>query len=338
MSMADARDPDEVAFDLAVGGDASSAVFPLPMDWYSESEYVGDMHVTAIRPNPGTSAELRANGLPLVTLHDVGLNAQACFASFFSCAHNGEACPEVYSASAHYHLTAPGHTPGAPSLGASASGRTFESLADSVVEVLERFHVRRAIGIGAGAGASVLLHAALARPNVLQGLVLVSPLLQASGYAERGVAALNSATTRGLGLGRRAKDRLLTRWLSPQALDENHDLVTTFDDTLDRLNVQNMMRFMEAEAWRTDLASKLSDIKAKVLLVTGKESPLRIHTADCFSMFDPARTSWLDVEAASSLVMEEHPERVAKALRLFLQGFGPISISPAGTVVASRIK
>jgi pimeloyl-ACP methyl ester carboxylesterase len=309
-------------FDLIVEKSGSSPLFLLPPQWTSEERAVGDLTVTVVAPESGSAAAAKARGIPLVSFHDLGLSASTCFAAFFTYAHAGGACPEVYAASAHYHVTAPGCAPDAPSLPAE---RPFQSLVDlgaAVNEALAEFGVRRAIGFGVGAGSSVMAEAARAAPTKWAGLVLVSPLFHASGFVERGLAAADGAYVRGLGLGGRVKDRFLRRWLSPAVLEGESELVAVLDASVDRLNAGNVARYMQAEAWREGLAGHLGEIDAKVLLVTGRESALRQDTADCFSQLNPAQTSWLDVPDVGGLVHEEAPDRVARALSLFLQGFG----------------
>jgi pimeloyl-ACP methyl ester carboxylesterase len=320
---------DEVSgFDLLVEDSGTCPVFALPAQWSAEERQVGYLSVTILQPQEGSEAASHANGIPLVTFHDIGLSASTCFASFFAYAHAGGGCPEVYAASAHYHITAPGCVPDAPTLPASFPYQSFADLGTMVNAALGELDVRRAIGLGAGAGSSVIAHAARAEPRLWAGLVLVSPLFNASGYLERGLAVADGAYMRGLGLGGRVKERFLRRWLSPQAIDERDELVSVLDASVDRLNASNVARFMQAEAWRDGLVEHLREIKAKVMLVTGRESTLRQDTADYFSQLDPSRTSWLDVPESGGLVHEEMPERIGTGLSLFLQGFGTYDRAP----------
>lgn len=313
---------DEGEFNLVVENDGRAPVFALPSGWRSTEYTVGSLTVTVVAPVAGTDAQRRANGLPIVTFHDVALSASTCFASFFSYAHASGSCPEIYASAGHYHITAAGHAPDSPVLPASFAFQSLSEIGNDVTAVLDRFNLSRVVGFGVGAGASILLHTAMLRPAAVTGLILVSPLLYASSYAERALSKLDGLFVRGLGLGRRVKDRFLTRWLSQQTLDANHDLVAVLDDSMDRLNASNVVRLMEAEAWREDLTHHLKEIQAKVLLITGKESLIREHTANCFSMLDPSKTSWIDVQVGGALVHEEHPDQVARGISLFLQGFG----------------
>lgn len=326
-----AMEADEVAlddFDLVVEGSGTSPVFALPAGWCSAERTVGSLTVTVVEPVAGSEAAKTSNGIPIVTFHDVGLSASTCFASFFTFAHAAGGCPELYGASAHYHVTAPGCAPDAPSLPASFPFKSFGELGADVNAALGELGVRRAIGLGAGAGASVLAESARGAPRLWAGLVLVSPLVSASGYFERGVAVADGAYVRGLGLGGRVKERFLRRWLSQETIDGRREVVSVLDASVDRLNAGNVVRYMEAEAWRDGLVGHLREIKAKVMLVTGRESMAREESADNFCELDPERTTWVDVPGAGGLVHEEVPERVAKGLSLFLQGFGVYERAP----------
>lgn len=315
---------DEVTsdFNLVVEDSGTSPVFALPAQWYSEEKTIGDLTVTVVQPQKGSEAAKHANGIPIVTFHDVGLSASTCFASFFTYSHAAGGCPDLYAACAHYHMTAPGCAPDAPSLPATFPFKSFVDLGADVNAALKELGATRAIGLGAGAGASVVAEAARAAPRLWAGLVLVSPLLSASSYYERGLAAADGMYVRGLGLGGRVKERFLARWLSPATIDSRCDVVTILDASVDRLNAGNVLRYMAAEAWRDGLVEHLRAIKAKVMLVTGRESLLREDSAENFSVLDPTRTTWVDVPGAGGLVHEEVPERVAQGLSLFLQGFG----------------
>lgn len=320
--MAMAADEVTSDFDLVVEDGGTSPLFALPAGWCSVEKTVGALTVTVVEPQAGSAATKTANGIPIVTFHDVGLSASTCFASFFTFAQAAGGCPDLYAASAHYHVTAPGCAPDAPSLPASFPFKSFGDLGGDVNAALAELGVRRAIGLGAGAGASVLAEASRAAPRLWAGLVLVSPLLSPSSYYERGLAMADGAYVRGLGLGGRVKERFLKRWLSPTTLDSQCDLVTTLDASIDRLNAGNVVRYMDAEAWRDGVIEHLREIKAKVMLVTGRESLLREDSAENFSELDPTRTTWIDVPGVGGLVHEEVPERVAQGLSLFLQGFG----------------
>lgn len=318
---ADSDDFDD--FQVTVEQHGATPLFALPKDWTSEDREVAGLTVTVVAPTPGTAAFSAAHGVPLVTFHDVGLSASTCYAPFFTYCQASGTCPEVYASAAHYHITAPGCMPDAATLPAEPPAATLTELGAAVNAAMAELGVRRAVGLGTCAGANVMFEAARAAPRVWAGLVLESPFFYASGYLERARSVTDGLFLRGLGLGGRVKERFLQRWLAPATLEDNSELAGTLDASLDRLNVENVGRYMQAEAWREAIVPYLRNgIRAKVLLVSGRESYSRAGCEECFSQFDPEHTSWLDVPDVGGLVHAEAPDQVAQSLKLFLCGFG----------------
>ena len=309
----------EAPFGVAVEPVGASSALHIPVGWKSTSHRIGPAHIDVhTHPTP-TNKSLHP---PIITVHDVGMNAASCFASFFAfCRSPAAACPELDSASAHYHLTAPGHEPDARTL-PQEDGLDIESLVTLVLAVIDRYSLTRAIGFGVGIGAAVLVRAALRRNDVFAGLILISPLLEPSGVLEKVSVGADGMLSRGFGLGlsRRTKDRFMCRWLKDDSREENPTLVQSLEDGLDRLNPANLTRLLAADSWRDDVSAELKKIKAKVLVVTGKESALRHHAAEAFHLFNPELSSWLDVHECGSLVHDEYPEQMAQSLSLFMQG------------------
>lgn len=309
-------DDEDGLFEVVVETRGTSAAFELPAGWRSENHVVHDFDVQVVYPLHSTKARARS---AIVTLHDIGMNAPMCFGPFFSYCRATGGCLELDTAHAHYHLSAPGHLPDSPP---KTSGTSFEitDLARGVLAVLERFELRRVVGLGFGVGAAVLCQAALeSTTGAFAGLIAVSPVLYSAGIWERTFSTADALAAQGLGLGRRAKDKFLERWLAMETRDSNHDLVQAIEDELDRMCPANVAGFLSAEARRPDLSTKLRSLP-KTLLITGRESPLRHHVEEGFSQFDPTKVTWLDVMEKGSFVHEEAPERVAKALALYLQG------------------
>lgn len=314
----------EPAFNLVVEAVGASTTLLPPPGWESNQHKVGSLTIDAHTRLPTTPSY--ALGAPILTLHDVGLNAGTCFGPFFAfCRTSPSHCAEIDAAAAHFHLTAPGHAPDAQTLPATEQ-LDVSTLVSGVEDVLDRFELRRVVGFGVGLGAAALLRAALKRPKAFAGLVLISPVIAASGVAERVAVGVDGLFTQklGFGLSRRAKDRFLHRWLSDSSRESNFSLVQNVEDGLDRLNASNLLRLLAADTWRDDITAKLGEVKARLLLVTGKDSALRYHTAEAFALFDAANTSWLDVADSGSLVHEEHPDQVARSVSLLLEGLPPI--------------
>lgn len=299
-------------FSVVVEAQGSELKPAVPSGWIESYSFVGALRVRCVRPADHDSAIDTA----IVTMHDIGLNAGSCFQGFFDYCLGASACKELFSAM-HIHLDVRGCEDGADTTQASI---IFETLTESVEHVVKTFPVKNIIGFGVGLGASVLLDFAKKEPRNVHGLVLVSPLVFGPSFIERASSFVSTGVMSGVGLGRRLKDGMLSRWFSQDTIDHNVELVRRFDDAMDRMNASNMAKYCYAEASRPDLSQDLSNLRARVLLISGKDSPLRWHSSDSFSLFDPEKVSWIDVEEAGSMVVEERPDEVARALSLFLQG------------------
>lgn len=314
---------DDFDFQVTVEEQGASPLFVLPPQWTTEDRQLHNLSVTIIAPSPNSQAASKAHGIPLVTFHDVALSASTCFAPFFTYCQASGACPEVYAASAHYHITAPGCMPDAPTLPSDLPHQTIPDLAQSVVAALAELGVQRAVGFGAGIGSNVIFEAARAAPRLWAGLVLVSPSFYASSYVERAINISDGLYVMGLGLAGRVKEKFLQRWLAPATLEANSELAGTLESSIDRLNPANVARYMQADAWRDGMVPHLRELNLKIMLVSGRESYSRAGCEECFSQFDPTKTSWLDVPSVGGLAHAEDPDRVAQGLTLFLRGFGP---------------
>lgn len=311
--MAVGEEPD---FDLVVESEPCTLHFEIPRGWTTDT--VIARGVTAeihIQPDNPTTARAPA----ILTFHDVGQNGAIAFAPFF--ANFRRSHPHIDSAMAHYHLNAPGHLPNAPDCDTQTSFDLVD-IVNSVLELIERLQIKSVVAFGIGLGGAILTQAAALNPKAFLGLVLISPVLQPAAQWERLGSSVEGffAKNLGYGLGRRVKDRLMARWLSDDSRESNHAVCQSLEDGLDRLNACNVLKFLEVDMWRTGVEHHVKDVKAKVLLITGKESSLREQTADVFSTFNPSTTSWLELPGCGSLTHDERPEKVVESVSLFLQG------------------
>lgn len=314
----------EAPFGVSVESEGASSSLHIPPGWTSFSVRLDAAQVDIYEHPTPTNKSL---GPPIITVHDAGMNAASCFGSFFAFCRTPEAgCPELDAAAAHYHITAPGHEPDAPTLRPDEP-LSVDTLVRNVLTVVDRYNLSRVTGFGVGIGAAVLVRAALQRNTKFAGLIMISPLLEPAGVVEKMSVGADGMLSRGFGFGlsRRTKDRFLWRWLKDETREENPTLVQSIEDGLDRLNASNLTRLLTADCWRDDITAELKSIKAKVLVITGKESALRHHAAERFHEFDPEHSSWLDVHDSGSLVHNEYPEQMAQSLSLFLQGIPPLN-------------
>lgn len=291
-----------------------------PPTWTTSTHIISPLSLLVHQHPPSTTSLLP----PLLTLPDVATNSST-LSSLFALARTSAVCPELDATAAHYHLNWPGHLPDDPLLSPDAPIE-IPNLVQTIDELFDRFQLTKVIALGVGFGANIFLRAAMKNPTRFAGLILISPVIYAATTLERIGFAADALFTRqlGLGLSRRAKDRLIDRWLSYDSKETNFSLVQTIEEGMDRLNPANISKILLVEMWRDDISADVAKI-GRCLLVTGKESSLRWHVNDCYGEFKAETTSWLDVASAGTLVHEEDAEKVAGSLSLFLQGISPIT-------------
>lgn len=309
----DDSDENQPRLGLVISSSASESNFPPPPGWSVSTQVIEpitfEIH-TSRRQDAGPS---------VITFSDIGLS-ETYFAPFFQYCRRENVCPQLDVAAAHYHTCFPGHFTDSPTL-SSSEDTSLDAVVLAISKLIENYEIKRVLGIGVGLGATMLLRANAKHPKIFCGLVLVSPIIAPSTIPERIVQAaddvLNSSFS--LGLTRRIKDRFIARWVSDSTREQLCSAVQVLDDDLDRRNPSNVMRMTSQDAWRKDSSPCIADVSSRVMLITGRESALRFHVNDAIHLFDSKQSTWLDVEGAGSLVQDEVPDRVGKALSLFLQ-------------------
>eukprot|EP00041_Stephanoeca_diplocostata_P022806 m.547591 g.547591 ORF g.547591 m.547591 type:complete len:241 (+) comp22155_c1_seq1:210-932(+) len=115
---------------------------------------------------------------PIVTVHEIGLNYKSCFKGLLS--HS--AADPFKKKFCFYHINLPGQGANDATL---SSFPSMDGLAEMVDEVAVHFKLPGYVGVGAGAGANVLLRVALNNPSIkITGLLLISPILQSQWWGE----------------------------------------------------------------------------------------------------------------------------------------------------------
>jgi len=127
--------------------------------------------------------DLKTATVVVVTYHDVCMNHRWCFSRLMHCM-NGAG---MLSNLAFVHVDAPGHEDGAAPLPATTTALSLELLAQQLHTIIEQLDLpTQFLGMGAGAGANVLLrYAADHGVGRLHGLVLLNPSLSLPTRCER---------------------------------------------------------------------------------------------------------------------------------------------------------
>lgn len=255
----------------------------------------------------------------ILTYHDLGLNYAANFQAFF----NFVDMRSIMDKFCVYHLNAPGQEEGAPPLPDDFVYPTMDELGSQIDFVLGHFGIRSFIGFGVGAGANILARYALANPQRVDALALINCTSTQAGWTEWLYQKINTRQLRSSGMTQGALDYLMWHHFGRSTEDRNHDLAHVYKECFAQVNPINLSMFIESFLRRTDLAvSRDSNtIKVPVLNMTGSLSPHVGDTVTFNGRLDPTKTSWMNVSDCG-MVLEEQPNKIAEAFRLFLQGEG----------------
>ncbi|XP_037940907.1 protein NDRG3-like isoform X3 [Teleopsis dalmanni] len=280
----------------------------------------------------------------IVTYHDLGLNYATSFAGFF----NYPVMRGLLENFCVYHVTAPGQEEGAPTLPEDYVYPTMDELASQLLFVLSHFGLKSVIGLGVGAGANILARFALAHPDKIGALCLINCVSTQSGWIEWGYQSFNARFLRTKGMTQGVIDYLMWHHFGRNPEERNHDLVQMYKQHFERgVNPTNLAMFINSYIHRNDLniartppgtpgtQPSTATLKMPVINITGALSPHVDDTVTLNGRLDPTNSSWMKISDCA-MVLEEQPDKLAEAFRLFLQGEGyatPLSTpatSPCG--------
>lgn len=255
----------------------------------------------------------------IITYHDLGLNYAANFQAFC----NFSEMRTLLEKFCIYHVNAPGQEEGSHTLPEEYIYPTVEELACQIDFVLGHFGIRSFIGFGVGAGAYILAKYALNNPSKVDALALINCTSTQAGWTEWLYQKINTRQLRSNGMTQGALDYLMWHHFGRSTDDKNHDLAHVYKECFSHVNSVNLSMFIDSFVRRTDLgiARDGTTIRVPVLNVTGALSPHVEDTVTFNGRLDPAKTSWLCLSDCG-MVLEEQPNKLAEAFKLFLQGEG----------------
>jgi len=279
----------------------------------------GPIHVTVTRATDNSSAP------PLLTYHDIGLNHRTCFSIFF---HH----PDMFQILKHftiYHIDSPGHQDGSPPpREGEAAPTTIPHLGQLVSAVCDHFSIKHAIGMGVGAGATVLLHAAVQQPEHFRALILFGGSGSAPSWTEWGWWKKTLTTMGMFGLTNALREEFLSRYFPSELMEEgsNSDLVQSIRLELDKMNAAHLARYMDAYSKRESVLGKLEKSRLNLLLFTVKNSAWDENDCvDIAAVFKEKRDSnvnLIPMEHVGHLMCEQVPQKLVKPIEFFLNGLG----------------
>jgi pimeloyl-ACP methyl ester carboxylesterase len=274
----------------------------------------------------------------LFTYHDIGLNSVSCFQAFFN-------YPEIQAIKKHFcvfHINALGQQDGARTLpdglghvdiptGPDYVYPNMDQLASMILPILDQFKIRSFVGFGVGAGANVLSRFALFYPDKVGGLILVNCNCEKCGWIEWGYQKWNAWYLKSGQMTAGVEEYLLWHWFGYKTKEDNQDLVQVFTDYMRSINPTNLGHFVASYIQRSDMGivreidpSKkfgVKNFKCSVMLLSGTSSAHLDDVVEMNGRLDPSNSTWMKFDCGGML-LEEAPEKVSEAIRLFLQGLG----------------
>ncbi|CAG0914115.1 unnamed protein product [Notodromas monacha] len=289
-----------------------------------------EMIIETSRGNVVVGVQGRGRRHTMLTYHDIGMNYISNFQTFFNYIDMRIAM-ETFTV---YHVTAPGQEENATSLSETFVYPTMDELAAQLEEVCQKLSLKNFIGLGVGFGANILARFGINHPGSLDALCLVNCVSTQSGWIEWGYQKMNIRSLRNAGsLTANALEYLLWHHFGKAQETRNHDLVQVYRQYFaDKMNPHNLSLLLETYITRSDLGIQRLNVQCgappgkgtlamPVLLITGHYSPHVEDTVTLNSRLDPSKSSWLKLSDCG-MPLEERPEKVCEALRLFLQGAG----------------
>jgi len=272
-----------------------------------------------------TDHQITNNKPVIITYHDLGLNYISNFQAFF----NYPDFKEISSGFPIFHINAPGQEDGAASLASDYEYPSMEQLSEQVQEVLNHFKIVKYIGIGVGLGANVLTRHALSYPERVEAMMLVNTCTTKAGWVEWGYQKRNISHMRTQGVTQTVLDYLLWHHLGDDHEERAHDLLQVYKDYFSKnVAAANLAGLVEQYIWRTDISltrdiSEKNTLQAPVLNLVGIHAASAIidETVTFNGRLTPTKANWMKIQEAA-MILEETPQQVCQALRLFLQGHG----------------
>lgn len=257
----------------------------------------------------------------LITYHDIGLNHETCFESFF----NLDAIKDVFNNYCVYHIDAPGQTEGAETI-PEEQFPTFDEMVEQLKHIVRKYNITKFLGVGVGAGGTLLLNYGVKYPRDVSGLVLISATPCVTGWSEWVFSKAALVSLNKLGMNEFAKSQLISRYFSSETATQKPKLIEEYKARLDKMNVHNLTHFEASFLNRqNNIVPFLKSLPFRTLILTGYEGVYQDDIADTFSMFDPEYISRLEFQHCSGLLTVENPDALGLPLRFFLQGLGPLN-------------
>jgi len=277
-------------------------------------EQVGDFRVT-IQEKVTTSPKIGA----LVTIHDIGLNCQS-YQDFLKNEYN----VQLFDKFIVYHVEVPGQHKDAEQFSNDYQFLPLPKMADRLIAVLERFHLKDVIGLGVGAGAVILIHLAMAAPEKFLGITVIDPAGKSLGFKEWGEQKLAVYSLEKKGFTSSAEKFLIWHLFGTKGKQGiNMEMVDQcIKDIAAHQNPYNLSQYVKAYMQRTDFMHEIGDkLKCSVLIITSAHSPYKEEAYEMHSKLNVKKSSILESDNTINAFFED-PGKCGEGMLLLMQGLG----------------
>jgi len=259
----------------------------------------------------------------LITVHDVGLNAFSNFGTLL----NSEFMQPIISKYSIYHVVLPGQEDAAKPLSDSFVYPSMENLSDAIPKVLQQFNLKSAVFLGDGAGSNILTRFAMKNPALVDGLIIVNPIISVVGnfsWISEKITNFNTPFS----------DQLMNyRFSEIEMSSRPHLFETHRQHLLNVMNINNVQTFFCEFERRDDIPIHrsydpqtwdLTTLKCDTLIMVGDLSPFVDEAVEMNSRLNPEKTTFLKMADIGGMLLEEELFNVSEAICFFLQGLGHI--------------
>jgi len=263
---------------------------------------------------------------PMVALSDIALNHRTCYSSFV----NYPAMATVLKEVCLYFIDYPGFEDGAATL--AGDFPTTTELGTVIDEVLKHYMLDKKLIflIGVGLGANVAIEYAISHRSTVLGVIVVAFNFGTCSWRDFSYWKQFSYTAYYRPDNTWIYDQLMTRYFSPKTRAENESLLSLYAEEIAKVDKINLSKQIESYIRRPDLTSKVSNLRARVLVFCGRDSYYYDNCVDFFELLDKTNSSFLDFNERAGLLTEEAPYVFAEPIKYFFQGFG-LAIPPLPT-------
>ncbi|XP_071793089.1 protein NDRG1-like isoform X2 [Asterias amurensis] len=262
----------------------------------------------------------------VVTMHDIGLN-HASWVKFL----RTKSMESFASKASFVHINAPGQQDKAENLPEGYVYPSMKQIAEEMPQILKNLGIdetRELIGVGEGAGSTIMVRFAGIAGKRILGMILLECTSGSAGFLEWAEGKFASWKLDKLHKMNPSTEKYLL-WHHYGGRKATAEAAKEFHSSLhDRMNAHNLSLFINVFQSRTDITHCLKELTCPVLIVTGHDSPHISEVEKVFNALPKGEKTFLKAEDVGGDIKVEHPEKLAESMQYFIQGIGGLPSLP----------